>query len=153
MGLSSASGGIIGSAQTDITNPYETVPCGCLYCFVCIAQKIESEEGQGWTCLRCGETVKQCAPWNGDVLQEEAPRTTPGKSVVFAEVDDTHQVSFTREEDEGSEFSEKREEVISPFQDLDSDATMQESSQWSAVERESTDDTSVGSDTDTETVK
>lgn len=170
--VSSAAGGIIGSAQTDITNPYETVPCGCLYCFVCVAQKIESEEGQGWTCLRCGETVKQCAPWGGDVLQEEAPRsrTTPAKSVVFAEMEDTEVQTVTaatsvteeeedeeedeedeeEEEDETySEISEKEEVGFSPFQDMDSDGTMQESSQWSAVEKESTDDTSVGSDTET----
>lgn len=149
MGLSGASGGIIGSAQTDITNPYETVPCKCLYCFVCIAQKIESEEGQGWTCLRCGETVKQCTPWNGDVLQEEVPRTTPGKSVVFADVEDTQIPDTT--EDQYSEISEKQE-VVSSLQDLDSDGTMQDSSMWSTVERESTDDTSVGSDTD-DTIK
>jgi peroxin-2 len=149
MGLSGASGGIIGSAQTDITNPYETVPCGCIYCFVCIAQKIESEEGQGWTCLRCGETVKQCTPWSGDVLQEEvATRPAHGKSVVFAEADDTQ--TPTMMEDERSDTTEKPE-IVSPLQDLDSDGTMQESSLWSTIERESTDNTNV--DSDTETVK
>ena len=43
-----ASGGVIGSAATDITNPYETIPCGCIYCFVCLAQRIEAEEGEGF---------------------------------------------------------------------------------------------------------
>ncbi|KAI9375713.1 Pex12 amino terminal region-domain-containing protein [Aspergillus egyptiacus] len=84
-----SSGGIIGSAQTDITNPYETVPCGCVYCFVCIVQKLEGEEGEGWVCLRCGEIVKKCKPWNGDVLEEETERqSTSGKVVGFA-MDDT----------------------------------------------------------------
>ncbi|KAI9821062.1 MAG: peroxisome assembly protein (Peroxin-2) [Pycnora praestabilis] len=78
------SGGVIGSAQTDVTNPYETVPCGCIYCFVCLAQRLEAEEGEGWVCLRCGETVKACKPWNGDVL-EEVSRPGTGKSVGFAE--------------------------------------------------------------------
>ncbi|KAL2826831.1 Pex12 amino terminal region-domain-containing protein [Aspergillus cavernicola] len=83
-----SSGGIIGSAQTDITNPYETIPCGCVYCFVCIVQKLEGEEGEGWICLRCGEIAKKCKPWNGDVLEETQRQSTSGKIVGFA-VDDT----------------------------------------------------------------
>lgn len=77
-------GGVVGSAQTDVTNPYETIPCGCVYCFVCLATRIEREEGEGWTCLRCGETVKECKPWSGDVL--EPPKKSPkAKTVGFAD--------------------------------------------------------------------
>lgn len=75
LGVNTGAGGgtgVIGSATTDIVNPYETVPCGCIYCFVCLATKIEAEEGEGWTCLRCGEIVKQCKPWNGDVTMPAA---------------------------------------------------------------------------------
>ncbi|CEJ89168.1 Putative Pex2/Pex12 amino terminal region [[Torrubiella] hemipterigena] len=79
-----ASSGVIGSAQTDITNPYEAIPCGCLYCFVCIATRLEREEGEGMTCLRCGEHVKECKPWNGDVL-EPTERRASGKTVAFTE--------------------------------------------------------------------
>ncbi|KAJ5625881.1 hypothetical protein N7510_002190 [Penicillium lagena] len=79
-----SAGGITGSAQTDITNPYETIPCGCIYCFVCIVEKLEGEEGQGWICLRCGELVKKCQPWNGDVLEEARPQPGTGKIVGFA---------------------------------------------------------------------
>lgn len=82
---SGASGGVIGSAQTDITNPYETVPCGCIYCFVCLAGHLEAEEGEGWVCLRCGEIVKECKPWNGDVLEEISKPTSSSKSVVFSD--------------------------------------------------------------------
>ncbi|KAL1864135.1 peroxisome assembly protein (Peroxin-2) [Diaporthe australafricana] len=79
-----ASSGVVGSAQTDITNPYETIPCGCVYCFVCLATRIEGEEGEGWTCLRCGEPVKECKPWSGDVL--EPPSKSPtNKAVMFAD--------------------------------------------------------------------
>lgn len=79
-----ASSGVVGSAQTDITNPYETIPCGCVYCFVCLATRIEGEDGEGWACLRCGELVKECKPWNGDVL--EPPSKSPSsKAVMFAE--------------------------------------------------------------------
>ncbi|KAI0473664.1 Pex12 amino terminal region-domain-containing protein [Xylariaceae sp. FL0804] len=75
-----ASSGVVGSAQTDITNPYETIPCGCIYCFVCLATRLEREEGEGWTCLRCGELVKECKPWSGDVLEE--PEKTPSPSTT-----------------------------------------------------------------------
>ncbi|KAF2230262.1 peroxisomal biogenesis factor 2 [Viridothelium virens] len=79
MAATATSSGIIGSAQTDITNPYETLPCACIYCYVCIAQRLEAEEGEGWTCLRCGELAKECKPWSGDVL-EEVSRPSSGKS-------------------------------------------------------------------------
>lgn len=78
------SGGVVGSAQTDVTNPYETIPCGCIYCFVCIGTRLELEEGDGWTCLRCGELVKKCKPWAGDVLLE-TPIPASRKSVSFPE--------------------------------------------------------------------
>lgn len=77
-----ANSGIMGSSQTDITNPYETVPCGCKYCFVCLAQRIEAEDGDGWACLRCGEIVRQCKPWSGDVIEEKIRRGS-GKRVSF----------------------------------------------------------------------
>ena len=94
--ISSVSGGIVGSAQTDITNPYETIPCGCIYCFVCIAKKLETEEGEGWICLRCGELVKECKPWAADVL-EEACSNQSKKTVSFLDTkgrQETHEISY-----------------------------------------------------------
>ena len=84
MAASGASGGVIGSAQTDITNPYETIPCRCVYCFVCLATRLEGEEGEGWVCLRCGELVKECRPWAGDVLEEVSTPATK-KNVSFSD--------------------------------------------------------------------
>jgi peroxin-2 len=81
----STGGGVIGSASTDITNPYEAVPCGCVYCFICIAQRIEGEEGEGWTCLRCGQIILECKAWNGDVLEEQTRSGGTGKSVGFSQ--------------------------------------------------------------------
>lgn len=79
-----ASSGVVGSAQTDVTNPYETIPCGCVYCFVCLATRLEREEGEGMTCLRCGEHVKECRPWSGDVLEPAGAK--PGtKTVAFTD--------------------------------------------------------------------
>jgi peroxin-2 len=80
--FSAASGGVVGSAHTDITNPYETVPCGCIYCFTCLAKRLEAEEGEGCICLRCGELFKECKPWAGDVL-ETTLASTHKKTVSF----------------------------------------------------------------------
>ncbi|KAL1862606.1 hypothetical protein VTK73DRAFT_6695, partial [Phialemonium thermophilum] len=85
MAAAAASSGVVGSAQTDITNPYETIPCGCLYCFVCLATRLEREEGEGWTCLRCGEVVKECKPWAGDVLEPPSAKPPAAKTVGFAD--------------------------------------------------------------------
>lgn len=131
MAASASAGGLTGSAQTDVTNPYETIPCGCVYCYVCIVQRLEAEEGQGWVCLRCGEIVKQCKPWNGDVLEEERAHTSTGKVVGFA-VDE--------EEERNDAHAEKEPdgaEKTSALQELSSDEVLQHSSQWSTVDRES----------------
>lgn len=97
------SSGVVGSAQTDITNPYETIPCKCIYCFVCLATRLEREEGEGWTCLRCGEHVKQCKPWSGDVL-EPTVRSTTAKTVAFSdEVMGGEYEEVPSEEDVGEE--------------------------------------------------
>jgi peroxin-2 len=79
MASSAGGGGVVGSAATDITNPYEATSCGCIYCFTCLAQRIANEEGEGWTCLRCGQTITECRPWNGDIIEEQ-PRPTPFSS-------------------------------------------------------------------------
>lgn len=48
-----------GSAHfnTDVTNPCQCVPCGHVYCYVCLSSKLVEFEGQGWNCLRCNATV------------------------------------------------------------------------------------------------
>lgn len=89
-------GGVAGSADTDITSPYEAIPCRCVYCFVCLAQRLEAEEGEGWECLRCGEVIKKCRPWQADVLEEVIRADSiAGKTVVFVEQDtEKHQSEF-----------------------------------------------------------
>lgn len=114
------SGGVIGNASTDIVNPYETMPCGCIYCFVCLATKIEGEEGHGWSCLRCGQTVYRCKPWNGDVLIEKK-NTKNGKSVGFTD----QNLGPATEDDEHS---------IRPPVTSTSTSTDLDSSQWSFAE-------------------
>jgi len=101
MAAAAASSGVIGSANTDITNPYETIPCGCVYCFVCLATRLEREEGEGWTCLRCGEHVKECRPWSGDVLEPASMRAGAGRKVAF--IDD---VAEEKTDNEGPDEEE-----------------------------------------------
>ncbi|KAK5075138.1 peroxisome assembly protein (Peroxin-2) [Lithohypha guttulata] len=126
-----AGGGIIGSVQTDIVNPYETMPCACIYCYVCLATKIEGEEGSGWSCLRCGETVTRCRPWRGDVLIEPAKNKDGAgrKTVGFAEED----VSDGRD-DEAEETSHDADGV----QEADTNDALESelgTSQWQEVAR------------------
>lgn len=130
--LGSTSGGIIGSAQTDITNPYETIPCGCIYCFVCLTEKLEAEEGEGWSCLRCGELVKQCKPWSGDVLDEAPRSSSSGKVVGFAiakDDDEQHGGSHERKISDASSEEDQTRDMV------DKDA-LESSLSWSTVDRE-----------------
>ncbi|KAL8646196.1 MAG: hypothetical protein Q9226_006971 [Calogaya cf. arnoldii] len=92
LAVSGASGGVVGSAQTDITNPYEMIPCSCIYCFVCAISRLEATDGEGWTCLRCGLLVKECKPWTGDVLAE-IPSLKNKKNVSFSDEEDKEDAS------------------------------------------------------------
>ncbi|EEH42793.1 uncharacterized protein PADG_07613 [Paracoccidioides brasiliensis Pb18] len=151
LGASGASGGIIGSAQTDVVNPYETMPCGCIYCFVCIAEKLEAEEGEGWICLRCGEIVKKCKPWNGDVLEDVLPShssTTGGKNVGFAAIPDHDNDNEAEADAEAKAHGQAHVVENKDGVFTDGDDSMHESNQWSAVEKDKTDDTSVESDSE-----
>jgi peroxin-2 len=99
---SAGGGGVVGSAATDITNPYEAMPCGCIYCFACIAQRIANEEGEGWTCLRCGEIIKECKPWTGDIIEPEKrqPLSEPSSSTSLGHA---KVVAFSSEEEHARE--------------------------------------------------
>ncbi|KAI1109386.1 Pex12 amino terminal region-domain-containing protein [Nemania sp. NC0429] len=119
-----ASSGVVGSAQTDITNPYETIPCGCIYCFVCLATRLEREEGEGWTCLRCGELVKECKPWSGDVLENEPKAPSPTtKHVGFA---DDQDISPHSEEDGKVETQDTKPEADASDSAQDTDSEIYE---------------------------
>lgn len=89
LGGAAGAGGVIGSIATDIVNPYETMPCACVYCFSCLATKIEAEDGAGWLCLRCGEVVLKCRPWRGDVVVSRPRRGEKAVEKRVGFVDDT----------------------------------------------------------------
>jgi peroxin-2 len=114
MAQSSGGGGVVGSAATDITNPYEALPCGCIYCFACIAQRIANEEGEGWTCLRCGDLVKECKPWDGDVLDNRTEKQGQ-KSVGFATVGGAGE----RDDDDDDDEKAKTLQEVDPMPEDD----------------------------------
>ena len=80
--IMSMTGGISGSVETDITNPYES-GCGCKYCYVCLASRLA--DGEGFNCLRCGEVIRECHPWSGDVIEAK-------KTVTFQSDDGVDQL-------------------------------------------------------------
>jgi len=140
LAISGASGGVVGSAQTDITNPYEAIPCGCIYCFVCLAQRLEAEEGEGWVCLRCGEIVKECKAWNGDVL-EEVTRPGSGKTVGFSE--EEHGECEMKEVEPKPETDEKEAEVEQELNEVAQSPEareLDESGEWAQMAAEATPD-------------
>lgn len=53
-----------------ITNPYQG-ECGHVYCYSCLVSEVVGEEGDGWSCLRCGYLVKRMNRWNERVEQGE----------------------------------------------------------------------------------
>lgn len=66
--------------STDVTNPYEAIPCGHLYCYICITSQITLEEGEGWECLRCNTLIKKCRPWKGGLVDDFTDEVAPGTS-------------------------------------------------------------------------
>ncbi|KAF2678916.1 hypothetical protein K458DRAFT_315998 [Lentithecium fluviatile CBS 122367] len=158
MAQSAGSGGVVGSAATDITNPYEAVPCGCIYCFACLAQRIANEEGEGWTCLRCGETVNECRPWNGDIIEErrvsqsQPSQIGSGKSVGFAAVsshpdeESEEKVSLAevdpmpeQEELSGATADEEGEMGLERARGLDLGQSLDESAEWARASDDQSD--------------
>ncbi|KAF2622333.1 hypothetical protein BU25DRAFT_415279 [Macroventuria anomochaeta] len=156
---SAGGGGVVGSAATDITNPYEAVRCGCVYCFACIAQRIANEEGEGWTCLRCGQVVHECRPWRGDVLEptrrtqssshgSDRPTTREGghgKSVLFAQDERALEASLQHvdpvpEQDEAVDVT--ADELLEKTRGLDLGESLAftETSEWARESERSSDD-------------
>ncbi|KAN0063107.1 peroxisome assembly protein (Peroxin-2) [Thecaphora frezii] len=53
-------------ADALVHTPYRALPCGCTYCYYCLASKLLSEEIEeeledegGWECLRCRARIRQ----------------------------------------------------------------------------------------------
>ncbi|KAJ9666328.1 peroxisome assembly protein (Peroxin-2) [Coniosporium apollinis] len=147
-----ASGGVVGSAQTDITNPYAAIPCGHVYCYTCLASAIAGEEGEGWSCLRCGEVVYSCKPWSGDVVEVVGRPASSGKAVGFAEEDSQEEREgekgglrdvepMPEVDEEEAEIEEKVREEVEAAAEVDEGLDEVEGEGWlrasGVVERES----------------
>lgn len=50
------------AVNKEVTNPYKA-DCGHIYCYVCVKSKLLENEGEGWTCLRCGQLIKSIEPY------------------------------------------------------------------------------------------
>lgn len=110
----SADFGTTGGKATDVVNPYEAIGCGHIYCYVCLAGKIELEEGDGWSCLRCGTLVTRCRPWRGGLKGltgvgdwgEEVDRRKvgfdDGRSIVVTDASDDEVDDLAMSEEEGA---------------------------------------------------
>ena len=84
--------------------------------------------------------MKQCKPWNGDVL-EEVSRRGSGKNVGFVEDIEPKEI----EEQSNAEEQQDEQEGPTP----DSDEGLRDSSHWSTVERETSEEgENNGSDRD-----
>ncbi|KAA8911171.1 hypothetical protein TRICI_003893 [Trichomonascus ciferrii] len=50
------------AVNKEVTSPYKA-DCGHVYCYVCIKSKLLENEGEGWTCLRCGQLIRSIEPY------------------------------------------------------------------------------------------
>ncbi|KAF8455817.1 Pex12 amino terminal region-domain-containing protein [Terfezia claveryi] len=92
--------------STDVTNPYEAIPCGHLYCYICITSKIALEEGEGWECLRCNTLIKKCRPWKGGLGDNFSEDVAAGSSKkVGFESDGGNENGKDESDDEGRQDS------------------------------------------------
>jgi peroxin-2 len=97
------------STSTDITNPYQG-ECGHIYCYVCLTNQLAEDPEEGWSCLRCGSTIKTAVPWTdvreeSIVVREESKLAdqTTDTSVEYFDSDEDQE--YVMEEDiGGSEF-------------------------------------------------
>ena len=100
------------SSSTDITNPYEAIPCGHLYCYICVTSKISLEEGEGWECLRCNSLIKKCRPWKGGLGEDYADEVGPGSSKKVGFENDGEQGRGDEGEEGGEGETARRESIV-----------------------------------------
>lgn len=107
--------GATGGKATDVVNPYEAIGCGHIYCYVCLAGKIELEEGDGWSCLRCGALATRCRPWRGGL------KGLTGVGDWGEEVADRRKVGFDDESEIVANISEDENDLAMSGEEGDDD--------------------------------
>jgi peroxin-2 len=83
------------------------------------------EEGDGWTCLRCGNLVKRCRPWRGGLkglttVGDWGEEVVDRRRVGFGENGpdsgpeiDTEDLETTASDDDDGEGTERADEEVS----------------------------------------
>ena len=90
----------IAYADAIVTTPYEAVPCGHRYCYVCIAKQLLDEEmedeldeedehgGRGWKCLRCNTRVRETRRAGAGASQPSVAKAEVDESDGYEEEDE-----------------------------------------------------------------
>lgn len=115
-------------------------------------ERDRGEEGEGWSCLRCGEVVYSCKPWSGDVVEVVGRPASSGKAVGFAEEDSQEEREgekgglrdvepMPEVDEEEAEIEEKVREEVEAAAEVDEGLDEVEGEGWlrasGVVERES----------------
>jgi len=100
-----------------ITNPY-CGACGHVYCYSCLVGEVAGEEGDGWACLRCGETIKHVRRWVEVVEKEGESEGTEEKGEKGEEGSDSSR------DGEQSENTEEKVEIMTPDEETLQDAEL-----------------------------
>lgn len=83
-----------------------------MYCYACLMESVAEEEGDGWSCLRCGTVIKKIKRWE-ETVGDDAP------AVEVTEKPDTPAEEVVREEEAESPAEEIQEEQEEEEQDED----------------------------------
>lgn len=137
------------SVNAGITNPYQCVPCGHVYCYVCLTSKIIEGEGDGWYCLRCAEHVYKMKPFeevnlnaikiNPKVLEEVEVHKQP---VEARDSLNEKEKAETSEESENDSESESESESENESESDGADDNTSESDKESEASSDSDNETS-----------
>lgn len=87
-----------------------------MYCYACLMESVAEEEGDGWSCLRCGTVVKKIKRWE-ETVGDDAPAVevteekldAPAEEVVPEEEAESPPEEI-QEEDEEEEQDEDDED-------------------------------------------
>jgi peroxin-2 len=93
-----------------------------VYCYTCIVGEIANEEGDGWSCLRCGEVIRNVMRWEervGETLQAQEEKNVGSggsegteKSSEGNVTPDVESIEDTSEEAAQEEAEESEEENL-----------------------------------------
>jgi peroxin-2 len=94
-----------------VTNPY-CGECGHVYCYACLLGEVVGEEGDGWTCLRCGSMVRHIRRWveKVEIEGEEGKEQSSKEEEAEENVGDVSEVEIPEIESEEEDSVEDVDE-------------------------------------------